>query len=656
MLGPAGAAKVRKDLLMSSRRVERAIILAAGRGSRLSRGDLLPKPLRPVAGVPLLVRILRTLASVGIREAVVVVGFEGEQIREALSTHPLLGDLTIHFVENNDWDRSNGLSVVAAERFIDRECLLTMADHLIAPELVSRLLRAELPHGACALGVDYDIERCFDLDDATKVRVEGGRIAAIGKELDGYNAIDTGIFRVGPVLPATLRAIAETRGDASLSEGVRALAADGRFVTADVGDARWIDVDTPEAHARAESLLRIYGENLEDELDADAPSHPPDPESLELFAPSWVRAAAPYREDHFQLADREAHTGRGELARLMSNESPFAPSERVVAAVTAALTRGHLYPDAAMTRDLRRRLAEASGLEQEQCVLGAGSSEIIDVLIRTFVSPGEEVVIAVPTFSMYEARTRVAGGVPVLVPMRDDLDLDVPALLNAVTERTKLVFLCSPNNPTGRVISAASLRRVLRLGIPVAVDEAYVEFGDEASVAPSVRDAPNLIVVRTFSKAYGLAGLRIGYALACASVARLLSRVKLPWNVSTLALAAAHAVLDDHDAARTQREHVRSQRAILHAALSKLPGVHVYPSAGNFLLLDIHETAQTADALVQALLAEGVFIRALASHHLRRGWVRVSVGTADENARCVRALTQALTPPRRPRPAHAPLR
>ena len=127
MLGPAGAAKVRKDLLMSSRRVERAIILAAGRGSRLSRGDLLPKPLRPVAGVPLLVRILRTLASVGIREAVVVVGFEGEQIREALSTHPLLGDLTIHFVENNDWDRSNGLSVVAAERVTHPEVLLTQA-------------------------------------------------------------------------------------------------------------------------------------------------------------------------------------------------------------------------------------------------------------------------------------------------------------------------------------------------------------------------------------------------------------------------------------------------------------------------------------------------------------------------------------------------
>lgn len=639
---------------MSSRRVERAIILAAGRGSRLSRGDLLPKPLRPVAGVPLIVRILRTLESVGIRDVVTVVGFEGAQIREALTSNPLLSDMTLEFVENPAWERSNGLSVVAAEGYIDRECLLTMADHLIAPELVLRLLRAELPANACALGVDFDIERCFDLDDATKVRVEGDRIAAIGKELEAYNAIDTGIFRVGPALPRVLRVLADERGDASLSDGVRALAAEGLFVAADVGDARWIDVDTPEAHARAESLLRVFGENLEDELDADAPSHPPDPESMELFAPTWVRAAAPYREDHFQLADREAHSRRGELARLMSNESPFAPSERVVKAVTAALTRGHLYPDAAMTRDLRRRLAAMSGLEPDQCVLGAGSSEIIDLLIRTFVGPGEEVVIAVPTFSMYEARTRVAGGVPVLVPMRDDLDLDVPALLNAITERTKLVFLCSPNNPTGRPIAPAALRRVLRLGIPVAVDEAYVEFGDESSVAPSVRDAPNLIVVRTFSKAYGLAGVRIGYALACSSVARLLCRVKLPWNVSTLALAAAHALLDDDETMSARRAEVRAQRAMLYASLSKLPGVHVYPSAGNFLLLDIHETGQSADALVQSMLQEGVFIRALASHHLRRGWVRVSVGTPEDNVRCVRALTLALAP-RRGRAAHATL-
>ena len=528
---------------MTKRRVERAIILAAGRGSRLARGDddALPKPLRPVGGVALLVRILRTLAREGIREAVVVVGYESAQIRAALVEPARVLGLTLTFVENGHWEKSNGVSLLAAAEHLDRECLLTMADHLVAPELVRRLVRAELPPGACALGVDFDIERCFDLDDATKVRVTGSAITAIGKELDGYNAIDTGIFRINMSLAEELRGAVARRGDASLSDGVRALAARGLFVATDVGDARWIDVDTPAAHARAEAMLRVFGDFLDDDGDAaeSIPPGPIDPEALEVFAPTWVRGAAPYREDHFQLAEREARTRPGGIARLMSNESPFAPSQRVVDAVMAALTRGHLYPDVAMARELRRRLTSVHHLSEDSCVLGAGSSEVIDLLLRAFVAPGEEVLVAVPTFSMYESRARIGGGVPVIVPMRDDLTLDVPAILEAVTERTKLLFLCSPNNPTGKRIEEGALRRLLRLGIPTVVDEAYVEFGDDdTSVADLIATTPNLVVVRTSSKAFGLAGVRVGYALACEPVIRLLTRVKLPWNVSTLALAA----------------------------------------------------------------------------------------------------------------------
>ncbi len=264
--------------------------------------------------------------------------------------------------------------------------------------------------GACALGVDFDIERCFDLDDATKVRVRGHAIDAIGKELDEYNAIDTGIFRVNALLVRELRGLFERHGDASLSDGVRALASRGKFVTVDVGDARWIDVDTPAAHARAEAMLRVFGDDLDDDIESTEPRSqgPIDPEAMELYAPTWVRGAPVYRDDHFNIADRAARHRDG-FARLMSNESPFAPSERVQAAVMAALTRGHRYPDAAMARELRRRLAAEHGLGEESCVLGAGSSEVIDLVVRTFVAPGEEVVIAVPTFSMYESRTRVAG-------------------------------------------------------------------------------------------------------------------------------------------------------------------------------------------------------------------------------------------------------
>ena len=265
------------------------------------------------------------------------------------------------------------------------------------------------------------------------------------------------------------------------------------------------------------------------------------------------------------------------------------------------------------------------------------------MLVRTFVAPGEEVVIVVPTFSMYEARTRVGGGVPVLVPMREDLVIDASAVMRAVTERTKLVFLCSPNNPTGRRLDEATLRRILRPGIPVVVDEAYIEFSDAGtSVAGLIASSPNLIVARTFSKAYGLAGLRVGYALAAPAVARLLQRVKLPWNVSTVALAAALAVLDDAVEMNRQRSVLREERAMLRRELGSLPGVSVFDGDANFLLLDIHDTGWSAEALVQSLLADGVFIRALASHHLRRGWVRVSVGAPDANRRCVDSLRNAL--------------
>jgi histidinol-phosphate aminotransferase len=628
----------------AKRRVERAIILAAGRGSRLDRGDALPKPLRPVAGVPLIGRILRTLASEGIREAVVVVGYEGDRIQAALTDEALHAGVTVHFVENSLWERSNGLSLLAAREYLDRECLLTMADHLVAPALLRRLMRAEIPAGACALGVDFDIERCFDLDDATKVLVEAGRIGAISKELDAFNAIDTGIFRVNRALVEALDEVFSRSGDASLSEGVRALAATGRFVAVDVGDARWIDVDTPEAQARAEAMLRVFGDGLDDADGDHVPGHPIEPEAMEMFAPSWVRGASPYREDHFALADQEARNGNDEFARLMSNESPFPPSARVIEAVVKALSRGHRYPNASMARELRSRLAGSVGLDAESCVLGAGSSEVIDLLVRAFVAPGEEVVIAVPTFSMYEARTRLAGGIPVLVPMRDDLEIDASAVMRAVTERTKLLFLCSPNNPTGRRLDENTLRRVLRPGIPVVVDEAYVEFSAENhSVASMIAANPNLIIARTFSKAYGLAGLRVGYALACPPVARLLNRVKLPWNVSTVALAAALAVLDDAAEFDRQRALLREERDVLRRELGSLPGVSVFDGDGNFLLLDIHDTGWSAEALVQSMLTDGVFIRALASHHLRRGWVRVSVGAPDANRRCIDSMRRSLT-------------
>ncbi|MFO0661801.1 MAG: phosphocholine cytidylyltransferase family protein [Polyangiaceae bacterium] len=245
------------------RRPQRAVILAAGTGSRLVANETFPKPLKPVAGVPLIVRILKVLQSEGIREAVIVVGYRGQAIRAALAAEPSLA-MTLHFVENDAYDRKNGVSLLKAKQFIDRPCLLMMADHLISPELVRRVRSADAPRGACLLGVDHDIERVFDLD-ATKVRLQQGRIVDIAKDLSDYNAIDTGVFRIGPELISELERIYASVGDASLSDGVRALSEKGKFLGVDVGDARWIDVDTPGTFQRAEAMIRVFGDDLGDE-------------------------------------------------------------------------------------------------------------------------------------------------------------------------------------------------------------------------------------------------------------------------------------------------------------------------------------------------------------------------------------------------------
>lgn len=615
--------------MKQERRITRAIVLAAGTGSRL-QSDV-PKPLRAVNGVPLLVRVLRTLEDVGIREAVIVVGHRGDLVRRTLLATPGIG-LRLRFVENPNFHAKNGLSLLAAKEFVDRECLLTMSDHLYSPELPHRLLAAELPVGACALAVDRDVPRCFDLDDATKVVTEAGRISDIGKELEEYDAIDTGVFRIGPSLIREIQAVFDRNGDCSLSDGVRALSARGEFFACDVGDARWIDVDTPEAMERAEAMLRVFGETLGDEPGMSGPVHP---EAVEHFAPTWVRAAKPYNEGHFAIAD-----GRNDVIRMMSNESPFTPSSRVIRAIVEAATNANLYPPNGAR--LKAQLAGREGLEASNVLLGMGSTELIDVVIRTFVAAGEEVLLSVPTFSMYEARTRIVGGIPVLVPMTDDHQHDVAGLIRAVTERTKVLFICTPNNPTGNGIAEADLRRLIGLGLPIVVDEAYFEFGAARSYAYLLREHPNVMVLRTFSKALGLAGLRLGYALGHPTVIELLSRVKIPWNVPSVTLAAAEAMLDDAAELDSRVRDLRLARADLIHRLSALSQVTVEPSDGNFVLVDISTTGLSASDFVAAVLAEGVLIRSLEVHHATRRFVRVTVGTPDQNAACARAFERVL--------------
>ena len=238
----------------------RALILAAGLGNRLDDGRPIPKPMREVAGVPLIVRIIRALERGGVREIGIIVGYLGEDLKAGLGEYEHEAELT--YFRNDEYEKPNGTSVLKGRDFVTGPTFLLMSDHLWSPALLSAVGAYPVGERESVLGVDYRIDACFDLDDATKVLVKDGRIVEIHKELDEYNALDTGIFLITPALIEALDAVNGPEG-CSLSQGVGALAAEGRMKAADVGDVTWIDVDTPEAHAEAERLIAELGDDLD---------------------------------------------------------------------------------------------------------------------------------------------------------------------------------------------------------------------------------------------------------------------------------------------------------------------------------------------------------------------------------------------------------
>jgi histidinol-phosphate aminotransferase len=271
-------------------------------------------------------------------------------------------------------------------------------------------------------------------------------------------------------------------------------------------------------------------------------------------------------------------------------------------------------------------------LSADQVVLGNGSTDIINIVVHTFVAPGDEVVISVPTFPMYEARVRIAGGETVLIPMTKDFYWDVDAILAVVTPHTKLIFICSPNNPTGNQINEADLRRILALGVPTFFDEAYYELEDHVSSRASwINDYPHMMVNRTFSKAFGLAGFRIGYLLCEAGLANYFNRVKIPWNVSLIALAAALAGLEDEQDQELKRQNTITGRQYIYDAINSLPGFKAFPSEGNFVLIDASPLGKPSAEIMQVMIARGIFIRPMSGHNMPQGFIRITVGTPEQN-------------------------
>ncbi|HET6521782.1 MAG TPA: histidinol-phosphate transaminase [Geminicoccaceae bacterium] len=343
------------------------------------------------------------------------------------------------------------------------------------------------------------------------------------------------------------------------------------------------------------------------------------------------------------VGGRSEVEGAARAIKLSSNESPLGPSPRAMAAYAAEAERLHRYPDG-HAGALRRALGDRFGLAPDRIVCGAGSDELIALLIRAYAGPGDEVLYSAHGFLMYKLSALAAGAHPVAAPERE-LRADVDALLARVTSRTRLVFIASPNNPTGSYLPADELERLHR-GLPdgviLAVDSAYAEYVrrndyDDGSTLAS--RTGNVVMLRTFSKLFGLAALRLGWMYGPPAIVDVINRVRGPFNVGTPAQVAGIAALRDEAHQEAARLHNERWLPWLARELAAL-GLTVHPSAGNFLLVSFaREAGRDADAATAFLAARGIIPRQMGAYGLPES-LRVTVGLEDENRAVVGALRE----------------
>ena len=355
------------------------------------------------------------------------------------------------------------------------------------------------------------------------------------------------------------------------------------------------------------------------------------------LAPGYVRAIAPYQPGKpiAELA-RELGLAEAGIVKLASNENPLGPSPKALEAVRAALPDIARYPDG-NGFELKAALADRYGVAREQIVLGNGSNDLLEFAARAFLVPGASAVYAQHAFAVYPLVTQAVGARGIEVPARD-FGHDLKAMLDAIDEGTRVVFIANPNNPTGTLLSAEALVDFLEQAprsVLVVLDEAYTEYLADDMRPDSIgwlKRFPNLLITRTFSKAYGLAGLRVGFALAHPAVADMLNRVRQPFNVNSLAQAAAAAALGDTTFLQQSYQLNLQGMAQLTEGFKRL-GIGYIPSYGNFVSFRIGN----ATAMYRSLLGKGVIVRPVANYGMPE-YLRVSIGLEAENAKFLHAL------------------
>jgi histidinol-phosphate aminotransferase len=353
----------------------------------------------------------------------------------------------------------------------------------------------------------------------------------------------------------------------------------------------------------------------------------------------YIRSISPYQPGKpiTQLA-RDLGLVVEKIVKLASNENPLGMSPKAQAAVAEAIAGLSRYPD---DFALKQALAERTGLGRERIVLGNGSNDVLDLVARVFLAPGRSAIFAQYAFAVYPLATISAGAEPIAVAA-SDYGHDLDAMHSAIRPDTRLIWIANPNNPTGTFLPYARLKAFLQAvpaEVVVVLDEAYNEYlspADRVDTSAWLGEHANLVITRTFSKIYGMAGLRIGYALCSAEIADLMNRVRQPFNCNNLALAAAEAALDDHEFVARSYALNRAGMEQVVAGLKRLACRHI-PSHGNFVSFCVPNAA----AVNHKLLQNGVIVRPVAAYGMP-DWLRVTIGTESENSRFLEALERSL--------------
>ena len=352
--------------------------------------------------------------------------------------------------------------------------------------------------------------------------------------------------------------------------------------------------------------------------------------------PAILSLAAYHAGPTLQEVAERYHLHVSDLIKLDANEHPYGMPPHAAAAMRQS--DASRYPDAAATA-LRAALARYTGVAEEYIVVGDGSDELLHLLCFITLDPGDEIITCDPTFSVYALCAQQCGARVISLQRDERFDIVPSQLFEAIGPRTKLIFLCSPNNPTGNPLPLSLVEQALSSGKLVVVDEAYIEFGGEP-VLPLFQQWPNLLVLRTFSKFFGLAGLRVGYGLFPPELVEAFNQVRAPFNVNRAAQEAALAVLnEDLPLLLERRDEALQERERLYQAINRLPGFHPFPSQGNFLLIQVEKPLEVRQVL-ETLARAGILVRTVSFERLRDHF-RLTIGTPEQNERVLAALSQA---------------